>query len=125
MRYVRGQAGALRRSWGVGWALVGDAGSWKDPLSTHGITAALRDAALLARAVTVAPEPGPAQLDALAAYQLARDRLAAPMLRLTDSVAGYRWDLPAVRRLLLDLSGTMTDELALLRTLAADPLVSG
>ena len=32
-----------------GWALVGDAGWWKDPLSTHGITDALRDAELARR----------------------------------------------------------------------------
>ena len=35
---------------GPGWALVGDAGSFKDPLTAHGITDALRDAELLARA---------------------------------------------------------------------------
>ena len=32
----------LRRPWGPGWALVGDAGYFKDPISTHGITDALR-----------------------------------------------------------------------------------
>ena len=37
--------------WGPGWALVGDAGYWKDPISAHGLTDALRDAELLARAV--------------------------------------------------------------------------
>ena len=46
-----GRPGYLRRAWGPGWALVGDAGSWKDPISAHGLTDALRDAELLARAI--------------------------------------------------------------------------
>ena len=40
--------GFVRRSWGPGWALVGDAGYFKDPITTHGMTDALRDAELLA-----------------------------------------------------------------------------
>ena len=43
--------GYLRRSYGPGWALVGDAGYWKDPISAHGLTDALRDAEL--------PRPAP------------------------------------------------------------------
>ena len=51
VRFFRGMPARLRRAHGPGWALVGDAGWWKDPLSTHGITDALRDAELLAGAV--------------------------------------------------------------------------
>ena len=46
-----GHAGYMRQSYGPGWALVGDAGYFKDPISAHGLTDALRDAELLARAV--------------------------------------------------------------------------
>ena len=46
LRVFRGAPAALRKPYGPGWALVGDAGWWKDPLSTHGITDALRDACL-------------------------------------------------------------------------------
>ena len=46
-----GVPGFVRRSWGPGWALVGDAGYFKDPITTHGITDALRDAELLADAI--------------------------------------------------------------------------
>ena len=38
---VRGFPGTparLRQAVGAGWALVGDAGSFKDPLTAHGIT---------------------------------------------------------------------------------------
>ena len=45
-----GVAGFVRRSWGPGWALVGDAGYFKDPITAHGMTDALRDAELLADA---------------------------------------------------------------------------
>jgi 2-polyprenyl-6-methoxyphenol hydroxylase-like FAD-dependent oxidoreductase len=117
LRHVRALPGHLRRSWGAGWALVGDAGYWKDPLSTHGMTDALRDAELLSRAVIAAPEPGVDQLDALAGYQAVRDGLAWPLLDVTERIAGYRWDLPEVRRLLMTLASTMTDELELLAEL--------
>ena len=49
LRTFRGRPGYVPRSWGPGWALVGDAGYFKDPLSAHGLTDALRDAELLAR----------------------------------------------------------------------------
>ena len=45
-----GEPGFLRRAAGPGWALVGDAGYFKDPITAHGITDALRDAGLLAAA---------------------------------------------------------------------------
>jgi flavin-dependent dehydrogenase len=117
LRYARGVPGYLRRSWGDGWALLGDAGYWKDPLSTHGITDALRDAELLARAVLSAPEPGSGQLDALATYQSMRDEMALPMLAVTERIASYDWDLAEARRLLMTLASTMTDELELIGSL--------
>ena len=62
-----GQLGSVRESAGPGWALVGDAGYFKDPLTAHGITDALLDADYLARAVA---EGGDA---ALRGYEAARD----------------------------------------------------
>ena len=54
---------------GPGWALVGDAGYWKDPISAHGLTDALRDAELLARAVIDARvRPTPPSAAAFADY---------------------------------------------------------
>jgi flavin-dependent dehydrogenase len=57
VRSFKGRPGFIRRSWGSGWALVGDAGYWKDPISVHGLTDALRDAELLTRAIA-STEPG-------------------------------------------------------------------
>ena len=54
VRSFPGLPGYMREPWGPGWALVGDAGYWKDPISAHGLSDALRDAELLARAVICA-----------------------------------------------------------------------
>ena len=91
VRTFTGRPGLLRRAWGPGWALVGDAGYWKDPLSAHGLTDALRDAELLARAIisaATADEPEPV---ALADYQSTRDRLSRPMFDAIDVIAGQQW----------------------------------
>ena len=57
LKVFAGRPGFLRRAHGDGWALVGDAGYFKDPLTSHGLTDALRDAELLTRAIiTAAPD---------------------------------------------------------------------
>lgn len=117
IRYVRGAPAHLRRPAGPGWALVGDAGYWKDPLSAHGMTAALRDAELLARAVVTEPGPGPAQLAALDRYAADRDRLSLPVLRIVERVATHDWSLPEVRDLLREMASAMADEVELLEAL--------
>ncbi|MCV2491283.1 NAD(P)/FAD-dependent oxidoreductase [Geodermatophilus sp. YIM 151500] len=114
VRHVRGTPGHLRAAAGPGWALVGDAGYWKDPLSTHGMTAALRDAELLARAVVEAPRPGPAQAASLRRYARARDDLSLPMLAVVERVAAHDWDLDGIRVLLRQMASAMTDEVDLL-----------
>jgi 2-polyprenyl-6-methoxyphenol hydroxylase-like FAD-dependent oxidoreductase len=108
----------LRAAHGPGWALVGDAGHWLDPVSTHGMTAALRDAELLAHAVVSSPPRSRDLQMALTGYQAARDRLSTPMIRATDEIAGYAWDLTRVRALLRSLSSAMTDEVETLGSLA-------
>lgn len=41
----------FRRPYGLGWALVGDAGQFKDPILAHGISDAFHDAELLVEAI--------------------------------------------------------------------------
>jgi 2-polyprenyl-6-methoxyphenol hydroxylase-like FAD-dependent oxidoreductase len=101
-----GQVGYFRQSWGPGWALVGDAAYFKDPLTAHGITDALRDAELLARAVADGSE------GALSDYQNRRDELALGLFDITDAIASFEWDLPAVMRLHRSLSDEMKREVA-------------
>ncbi len=118
VRHVRGlPAGFLRQAYGPGWALVGDAGHWMDPMSTHGMTAALRDAALLATAILSSPSNGTERDRALAQYQAVRDRLSLPMMQATEEIASYGWDLARIRCLLRSLSSAMTDEVEALAAL--------
>jgi 2-polyprenyl-6-methoxyphenol hydroxylase-like FAD-dependent oxidoreductase len=112
-----GEPGYLRQSWGPGWALVGDAGYFKDPITTHGMTDALRDAELFAEAVLA----GPSRFDeAAAAYQRTRDRLSYDMINVTEAVAGYDWNLDRLRRLLREVSAAMGEEVDHLQSLPLD-----
>jgi flavin-dependent dehydrogenase len=108
-----GAPGQLRRSYGPGWALVGDAGYNKDPITTHGITDALRDAELLSDAVLEGLGGG-SPVVALARYEATRDRLSRALYDVTESVARYDWDADRIRALLRRVSSAMSDELDLL-----------
>jgi len=99
-----GRAGFLRQAYGPGWALVGDAGCFKDPITAHGITDALRDAELLANAV-IAGTP-----DAFEAYRETRDGFAAEFVELSDAIAGYDWTLDEAKAMHLRLSRLMGRE---------------
>jgi len=114
-----GRPSYIRKPWGPGWALVGDAGQFLDPLSTHGITDALRDAQLLSQAVTAVLR-GEDEVAAYSGYEARRDRIAGPLFSAADQLAAYRWTLPDVRRLLLQLSSAMSDEVEELSALSAD-----
>ena len=111
-----GVPGYLRRGWGDGWALVGDAGYFKDPITTHGMTDALRDAELLADAV-LAVLSGCGEASAFEAYEGTRDRLSRDMFDVTEAVAGYDWSLHKVRHLLRDVSAAMSAEVEHLQAL--------
>lgn len=121
---LRGFAGAptvLREAYGPGWALVGDAGYFKDPLTAHGITDALRDAELLARGV--AEGLGQNRLEAgLAEYQSVRDSLSTEMIDVTGRIASMDWSLPEVRELHLELSRSMRGEVSLIRSWMRDEM---
>ena len=113
IRVVRSlPTGYLRTAQGPGWALVGDAGHWMDPISTHGMTAALRDAELLADSIlsgNAAPETS--------SFQRIRDRISLPMLQASDEIASFSWDLTGIRALLRRMSSAMTDEVEALALL--------
>ena len=113
--------GFLRRCYGPGWALVGDAGYYKDPITTHGITDGLRDAELLADAIVDALGGGVAEPMAMANYQSARDRMSARLFSATEAVAAYDWDTGQVRTLLRQVSAAMAYELELLPGFVRSP----
>jgi 2-polyprenyl-6-methoxyphenol hydroxylase-like FAD-dependent oxidoreductase len=89
--------------------LVGDAGYYKDPLTAHGITDALRDAELLVHAI-LANSASRDRAVALAAYQDTRDRLSRAFWEATEEVAGFAWDAARLRVLLRAASAAMSDE---------------
>lgn len=90
-----GRRGYLRQAHGPGWALVGDAGYFKDPLTAHGMTDALRDAELLARAVM---QGSAAAFAAFAGFATTRDALSLPLLDATDAIASFAWTLEELRQ---------------------------
>ena len=80
-----------RRSFGTGWALVGDAAYHRDPLAGMGIGDAFLSAQLMADALTEGIGREPEILDAaLSAYQAAfRDR-TLPIFEYTVKAAGLK-----------------------------------
>jgi flavin-dependent dehydrogenase len=66
-----------RQSYGPGWALVGDAGHYVDPITGQGINNALRAAELFAEA-WASTRRRSAWLGAMAAYQRRRDAYTRP-----------------------------------------------
>jgi flavin-dependent dehydrogenase len=99
-----GHRGYLRRPWGAGWALVGDAGYFKDPITAHGISDALRDAELLADAVAAGGD------DALAEYERRRDQLSVELFDITEAIASLEWDNAGLKSLHRRLSDAMKHE---------------
>jgi 2-polyprenyl-6-methoxyphenol hydroxylase-like FAD-dependent oxidoreductase len=79
----------LRRASGPGWALVGDAGYHRDPVTGHGLSDAYRDAELLATAIGHALRGELDEGAALAGYQRQRDRALRHVFELTVALARY------------------------------------
>jgi len=111
LRAFPGAAGFLRRASGPGWALVGDAGFFRDPITAHGISDALRDAEMLARVIADEGQSG------LEGHQERRDALVRGLLDVTDGIAAFEWSLEEVKDLHLALSREMNAQVDVLRAL--------
>ena len=77
----------FRTPYGPGWALVGDAGYHKDPITAFGISDAFRDAQALADALDDVFSGRRAFGAALADYQRTRDEASLPIYGLTCEFA--------------------------------------
>jgi flavin-dependent dehydrogenase len=95
----------VRKPFGPGWALVGDAGYNKDPVTAQGISDAFRDAELCAAALDEVFDGGRSFDDAMSAYQQARDAHALPMYEFTAQLATLEPPPPEVQQLLAALAG--------------------
>lgn len=110
VRGFPGIASQMRRPWGPGWALVGDAGYHKDALTAHGISDALRDAELLARALDAVFSDTAPEAAALQQYERTRDELSVTFFDATDRIASYDWDLQQVQQLHIAITKVMQHE---------------
>lgn len=100
-----GVANYFRKPYGPGWALVGDAGYDKDPLTAQGISDAFIDAENLTEALD-AGLSGRRPLDeALAGYQSSRDQRAKPMYDFTCQLARLEPPPPPMQQLFAALHG--------------------
>jgi flavin-dependent dehydrogenase len=79
----------VRQAAGPGWALVGDAGYHRDPITGHGMTDAFRDAELLAHHLGRVLRGEAPEHDALAAYGHERDQALAPIFELTVQLVQF------------------------------------
>jgi flavin-dependent dehydrogenase len=79
----------LRQSHGPGWALVGDAGYHRDPITGHGITDAFRDAELLATAIDDSLRDPAVEPLAMASYQENRAAMAREVFDLTRALTAF------------------------------------
>ncbi len=99
----------FRTPYGPGWALVGDAGYHKDPVTGQGIMDAFLDAELLADALHDGWSGGRPLSEALAGYERRRNERAFPLYELTIQQASFQ-PPPAEQRLLLHaLQGNQED----------------
>jgi flavin-dependent dehydrogenase len=112
------QPNQLRQAFGPGWALVGDAGYYRDAITAYGISDAFHHAELLAVALDRALRGAVEEPTALAAYQQQRDRALAEIFEITCRLAAYP-PVPAFIELQKQLSAAIDKQAA---ALAARPI---
>jgi flavin-dependent dehydrogenase len=106
---VSNLANYFRKPFGPGWALVGDAGYHKDPITAQGISDALVCAEMLAEALD-SGFTGRQPLDeALEAYQRRRDAALMPMYDLTVQLARMEPPSPPMQQLYQALRGNQPE----------------
>jgi flavin-dependent dehydrogenase len=89
----------FRTPYGPGWALVGDAGHFKDPVLAHGISDAFRDADLLAEAIDSGLTGRRPLQEALSDYEQRRNETALPLYELNCQRATLELPPPGMQAL--------------------------
>jgi 2-polyprenyl-6-methoxyphenol hydroxylase-like FAD-dependent oxidoreductase len=97
--------GYFRKPFGPGWALVGDAGYHKNPITAMGINDAFRDAELVAAAVDESLSGRRSYQEAMGDYQRTRDAEARPVYEFTDEFARLEPPPPDMQGLLGAIHG--------------------
>jgi flavin-dependent dehydrogenase len=99
----------FRKPYGPGWALVGDAGYHKDPITAFGIHDAFRDAEALAAALDDVFAGRRDYDEALAEYQRVRDEASGPVYQFTCDFARIAPPPPEMQQLLGAVSASQDD----------------
>jgi len=120
-RGTPGLPGFIRQAHGPGWALVGDAGYTKDPISAHGMSDALRDAELCATAVDRALRLPGEERQAMTDFQRLRDRISSAMFTESQALAGFDWGPAEASQRMRAISDAVREECALLSGLPVLP----
>ena len=97
--------GYVRKPFGPGWVLVGDAGYHKNPITAMGINDAFRDAELVADALDAVFSDRASYEEALRDYQQARDHEALPVYEFTDEFAQLQPPPPEMQQLIGAMHG--------------------
>jgi 2-polyprenyl-6-methoxyphenol hydroxylase-like FAD-dependent oxidoreductase len=94
-----GVPGYLRKPYGHGWALVGDASYNRDPITAQGISDAFIDAAMLVEALSAALSGAGVFDELLSAHESARNDRVRPMYAFTTQLAALEPLPPEMRAL--------------------------
>ncbi len=89
----------FRKPFGPGWALVGDAGYNKDPITAQGISDAFRDVEALVSALDQSLTGARPFDDAMGDYQRGRDQHVLPMYEFTCQLATLEPPPPEMQQL--------------------------
>src|SRR4051812_986809 len=89
VRFASGLPNHVLEAAGPGWALVGDAGYHRDPITGHGITDAFRDAELLAVHLAQVLSGEAHEGAAMAAFAAERQRALEPIFDVTCRLSAF------------------------------------
>jgi 2-polyprenyl-6-methoxyphenol hydroxylase-like FAD-dependent oxidoreductase len=118
-----GVPGYFRKPYGPGWALVGDAGYNRDPITAQGISDAFLDAAALADALDAGLSGRGVLEDLLAAHESARNERVRTMYEFTCEFATLEPPPPQMQALFGALRGNRHETNAFLSAITgASPL---
>ncbi|MEH2260964.1 NAD(P)/FAD-dependent oxidoreductase [Nostoc sp.] len=99
----------FRKPYGNGWALVGDAGYYRDPMLAQGIKDAFLSAELLANAIDIGLSGRRPLKEALAEYERQRNQAVMPLYKLVCERATLEPPSPEAMQLLAALQGSQKD----------------
>jgi 2-polyprenyl-6-methoxyphenol hydroxylase-like FAD-dependent oxidoreductase len=102
-------AGGFRKPYGPGWALIGDAGYDKDPITAQGISDAFLDAESSVASIDSWLRGGAAFEQAMAAWHASRDRRVMPMFEFTSQLATLEPPPPEMLQLFGAIEGNQPD----------------